>query len=97
VGEEYKNLCTLHLAVGFKQQKTVTDPDIADEVLDRYESAIFTCGKFIAGQYIYDKVLANYSTPMTFKEYLVLSKAEQDPIDNIVKEMTVTRLIIMNS
>jgi hypothetical protein len=97
VDEEYKNLCTLHSAVGFKQLKAVTDTDFADEVLDRYESAIFTCGKFIAGQYIYDKVLTSYSTPMTFKEYLLLSDAEQDPIDNIVKERIVARLIIKNS
>jgi hypothetical protein len=97
VDEEYKNLCTLHSAVRFKQQKNVTESEFADEVLDRCESAIFTCGKFIAGQYIYDKVLANYSTPMTFKEYLVLSEAEQNPIDNIVKERIVARLIIKNS
>jgi hypothetical protein len=97
VDEEYKNLCTLHSAVGYKQQKTVRDADFADEILDRYESAIFTCGKFIAGQCIYDKVLANYSTPMTFKEYILPSDAEQDPIDTIVKERVVARLIIKNS
>jgi hypothetical protein len=97
VDEEFKNLCTLHSAVGYKQQKTVTDADYADEVLDRYESAIFTCGKFIGGQSIYDKVLANYSTPMTFREYLILSDADQEPIDAIVKERTVARSIIKNS
>jgi hypothetical protein len=97
VDEEFKNLGTLHSAVGYKQQKTVTDTDYADEVLDRYESAIFTCGKFIVGQSIYDKVLANYSTPMTFKEYIVLSDSDQEPIDDIVKERTVARLIIKNS
>jgi hypothetical protein len=91
VDEEYKNLCTLHSAVGFRHLKTVTDADFADEVLDRYESAIFTCGKFIAGQCIYDKVLANYSTPMTFKEYLLLSDVEQDPIDNIVNRTPAIR------
>jgi hypothetical protein len=97
VDEEFKNLCTLHSAVGYKQQKTVTDADYADEVLDRYESAIFTCGKFIGGQSIYDKVLANYSIPMTFKEYLALSDTDQEPIDLIVKERMVARLIIKNS
>jgi hypothetical protein len=81
VDEEFKNLCTLH----------------SDEVLDRYESVIFTCGKFIGGQSIYDKVLSNYSTPMTFKEYLILSDANQEPIDAIDKERTVARLIIKNS
>jgi hypothetical protein len=96
VDEEFKNLCTLHSAVAYKQQKNVTDTDYADEVLDRYESAIFTCGKFIRGQSIYDKVLTNYSTPMTFKEYIVLSDADQEPIDAIVKERTVARLIIKN-
>jgi hypothetical protein len=94
VDEEYKNLCTLHSAVGYKQQRTVTDADYADEVFDRYESAIFTCGKFIVGQSIYDRILSSYSTPMTFKEYLLLSDADQEPIDNIVKERTVARLII---
>jgi hypothetical protein len=82
VDEEFKNLGTLHSAVGFKQINTVADADYADEVLDRYESAIFTCGKFICGQ---------------FKEYLLLSKTEQVPIDTIVKERTVARLIIKNS
>jgi hypothetical protein len=47
VDEEYKNLCTLHSAVAYKQQKNVTDNDYADVVLDSYESAIFTCGKYI--------------------------------------------------
>jgi hypothetical protein len=97
VDEEYKNICTLHSAVGYKQQKTVTDADYANEVLDRYESAIFTCGKFIVGQSIYDKILSSYSTPMTFKEHLLLSDANQEPIDDIVKERTVARLIIKNS
>jgi hypothetical protein len=97
VDEEFKNLGTLHSAVGFKQINTVADADYADEVLDRYESAIFTCGKFTCGQSIYDKVLKSYSTPMTFKEYLLLSKTEQVPIDTIVKERTVARLIIKNS
>jgi hypothetical protein len=46
---------------------------------------------------MYDKVLASYSTPMTFKEYLILSDADQEPIDAIVKERTVARLIIKNS
>jgi hypothetical protein len=97
VDGEFKNLCTLHSAAGYKQQKTVTDADYANEVLDRYESAIFTCGKFIGRQSIYNKVLANYCTPMTFKEYLVLSDTDQEPIDDIVKERTVARLIIENS
>jgi hypothetical protein len=89
VDEEFKNLCTLHSAVGYKQQKTVADADYADEVLDRYESAIFTCGKFIGGQSIYDKILSSYSTLMTFKEYLLPSDADQEPINAIVKERTV--------
>jgi hypothetical protein len=97
VDEEYKNLCTLHSAVAYKQQKNATDTDYADEVLDRYELAIFTCGKIIGGQSIYDKVLTNYSTPMTFKEYLALSDADQEPIDAIVKKRTVARIIIKNS
>jgi hypothetical protein len=97
VDEDFKNLGTLHSAVGFKQIHTVADADFADEVLDRYESAIFTCGKFFCGQSIYDKVLKSYSTPMTFKEYLLLSDADQLPIDTIVKETTVARLIIKNS
>jgi hypothetical protein len=46
---------------------------------------------------MYDKVLSSYSTPMTFKEYLLLSDADQEPIDAIIKERTVARLIIKNS
>jgi hypothetical protein len=34
---------------------------------------------------------------MTFKEYINLTDAEQVPIDKIVKEQTVARLIIKNS
>jgi hypothetical protein len=97
VDEEFKKLGTLHSAAGFKQINTVADADYADEVLDRYESAIFTCGKFICGQSIYDKVLKSYSTPMTFKEYLLLSERKQVPMDTIVKERTVAKLIIKNS
>jgi hypothetical protein len=36
VDEEFKNLGTLHSAVGFKQINKVADADYADEVLDRY-------------------------------------------------------------
>jgi hypothetical protein len=97
VDNEYHNLSTVHSAVGFKQKKSVNNAEFAKEVLDRYGSAIFTSGKFVFGQAVYDKVLLNYSTPMTFKEYINLTDAEQVPIDKIVKERTVARLIIKNS
>jgi hypothetical protein len=97
VDKEYQNLITVHSAAGFKQKKNISDAAFAEEVLDRYESAIFTSGKFVFGQSVYDKVLANYNHPMTFKEYIKLSDAEQAPIDDIVKERTVARLIVKNS
>jgi hypothetical protein len=97
VNQEYQNLITLHSAVGFKQQNNISNSVFAEEVLDRYESAVFTCGKFSFGRSIYDKVLANYSTPMTFEEYMLLNDDEQSPIDDIVKDRTVARLIIKNS
>jgi hypothetical protein len=97
VDEEYQNLHTLHSAVAFKQKNTVSNSDFAEEVLDRYGSAIFTCGKFCFGQSIYDKVLTNYSTPMSFKEYLALPDADQSPIDDIIRDRIVARLIIKNS
>jgi hypothetical protein len=76
---------------------TISNSDFVEEVLDRYGSAIFTCGKFCFGQSIYDKVLTNYLTPMSFKEYLALSDIEQSPIDDIVRDRIVARLIIKNS
>jgi hypothetical protein len=97
VDQEYQNLITLHSAVGFLQENTVSNSIFAEEVLDRYESAVFTCGKFSFGRSIYDQVLANYSTPMTFKEYMLLNDDDQSPIDDIVKDRTVARLIIKNS
>jgi hypothetical protein len=97
VDQEYQNLITLHSAVGFKQENNISNAIFADEVTDRYESAMFTCGKFSFGKSIYDTVLANYPTPMTFKEYMLLNDNEQSPIDDIVKERTVARLIIKNS
>jgi hypothetical protein len=65
--------------------------------LNRYESAIFTCRRFAFGQSTYDKVLANYSTPMTFDEYMLLSKEDQSSIEHIVEERTVGRLMIKDS
>ncbi|OEU23632.1 hypothetical protein FRACYDRAFT_233803 [Fragilariopsis cylindrus CCMP1102] len=97
VDQEFKNLHSLHSTFGYKQVKSVSDADYAEEVMDRYESAVFTCGKFIVGQTIYDKVLSRYHTPCTFKEYHLLTEEKQAPIDDIVKDRTVARLIIKNS
>jgi hypothetical protein len=92
----------LQLPVVFKYRLvTVLVPLAIDSrilsVLNRYESAIFTCGKFAFGKSTYDSVLTKYSTPMTFAEYMLLSDDDQKPIDDIVKERTVGRLIIKNS
>jgi hypothetical protein len=97
VDEEYHNLTAVHSAACFRQKKNVNNSAYADEVLDRYESAIFTSGKFVFGQTVYDRVLANYHTPMTFKEYINMSEDKQAPVDEIVKERTVARLIVKNS
>ena len=97
VDEEYHNLGSVHTAAGFRQKKTVSNSAFADEVLDRYESSIFTSGKFVFGQAIYDKVLNDLPTPRTFKEYINMTDADQVLIDNIVKERTVARLIVKNS
>jgi hypothetical protein len=97
VDEEYQNLVTLHQALAFRQNKKTNNTTFGENVLSRYESAIFTCGKFAFGQSTYDSVLSNYSTPMTFAEYMLLSETDQTPIDDIVKERTVARLIIKNS
>jgi hypothetical protein len=75
----------------------VSNSAYADEVLDRYESSIFTSGKFVFGQAVYDSVLSDLPTPKTFKQYIYMSNDEQSLIDNIVKERTVARLIIKNS
>ena len=69
-------------AVGFKQEKTVSNAKLADQVLDRYESAIFTCGKFTFGQVVYDKVLKQLTPPITFEDYLLLPTSKQIPIDD---------------
>jgi hypothetical protein len=94
--EEYQNLITLHQALSFRQNKKTNNTTFGKNALSRYESAIFTCGKYAFGQSTYDTVLSNYSTPMTFEEYMVLSKDDQIPNDNVVKERTVARLIIKN-
>jgi hypothetical protein len=92
--QEYQNLHTLHAAVGFKQEKTVSNANFADQVLDRYGSAIFTRGKFIFGQAVYDNVLSKLNTPITFAEYIKLPATEQSPIDDLVEQRTVARLIV---
>jgi hypothetical protein len=95
--EEYQNLITLHQAISLRQNKKTSNTTFNENVLSRYESAIFTYGKFAFGQAAYDTVLSKYSTPMTFAEYILLSESDQEPIDDIVKERTVARLIIKNS
>jgi hypothetical protein len=97
VDEEFQNLNTLHQAIGYRQNNTVNNTTYGEDVLNRYESAIFTCGKFAFGRTAYDAVLLKYSTPMTSAEYILLSEDDQKPIDDIVKERTVARLIIKNS
>jgi hypothetical protein len=66
VDEEYHNLGSVHAAVCFRQKKSVSNAAYADEVLDRYESSIFTSGKFVFGQAVYDSVLSDLPTPKTF-------------------------------
>jgi hypothetical protein len=95
--QEYQNLHTLHAAVGFKQEKTVSNSKFANQVLDRYGSAIFTCGKFTFGQVVYDKVLSKMTPPITFEEYMLLPNDKQGPIDDLVEQRTVARLIVKNS
>jgi hypothetical protein len=58
---------------------------------------MFTCGNFVFGQMSYDKVLSSLSTPMTFAEYIKLPESKQSPIDELVKQRTVARLIVKNS
>jgi hypothetical protein len=98
VDKEYQNLGTLHSAVGFRQKKTVNDIKYADEVADRYGSAIFTSGKFTFGLAVYEIVLKTCgNSPMTLLDYLKLPPDDQVPIDALVKERTVARLIVKNS
>jgi hypothetical protein len=101
VDEEFQNLCTLHSALGYRQKKNISDVKFADQIADRYGSAVFTSGKFAFGLRIYEKVLETYptssSTPLTFIQYLQLPKDEQSVIDDLVKERTVARLIVKNS
>jgi hypothetical protein len=77
-------------------------PNLPTKVADRYGSALFTMGKFaICGSSVHEKVLETYPSstgpPMTFDKYLKLSKIKQMPIDDLVKERTVARLIVKNS
>jgi hypothetical protein len=99
VNQEYQNLSTLHLAVAYRQKKNVNDTKFADEVADRYESALFTSGRFtICGASAHEFVLKTYPpSPLTFIEYLQLQKEDQTPIDALVKERTVARLIVKSS
>ena len=97
VDEEYRNLITIHAAISWRQDQKTDDATFAEQLKDRYGSAIHTCGKFVFGQSVYDKVLADLPTPMTFPGYILLDEASQIPIDKIVKERTIARLIIKNS
>jgi hypothetical protein len=97
VDSEFQNLSTLQSAVGFRQKKNISNDKYDEEVTDRNDSAIFTCGKFSFGQSVYDKVLTKCCTPTTFRKYMLLSDADQAPIDEIVRERIIARLIVKNS
>jgi hypothetical protein len=102
VDREYHNLSTLHSVLGYQQKPIDNVHKFAKAVKDRYESALFTMGKYaICGSSVHEKVLETYPTsngiPMSFDAYLNLSAKEQIPIDNIVKERTIARLIVKNS
>ena len=98
VDQEFQNLHTLHAAIAFKQAANVDDSTFSKQVQDRYKSAIFTCGRFAFGQASFDKVLlSTLPTPITFSAYMVLKPEDQAPIDKLVEERTVARLIVKNS
>jgi hypothetical protein len=102
VDKEYHNLSTLHSALGYRQKPTDNNHKFAKAVKDRYGSALFTMGKYaMCGTSVHKKVLETYPTstgsPLSFDEYLKLSVKEQIPIDKLVKERTVARLIMKNS
>jgi hypothetical protein len=102
VDREYHNLSTLHSVLGYQQRPADNDHKFAKAVADRYGSALFTMGKYaICGTSVHEKVLETYPTssgsPMSFNDYLNLSVKEQTPIDDIVKQRTVARLIVKNS
>jgi hypothetical protein len=97
IDEEYQNLHTLHSALGFKQENSISNSKFAHQIVDQYGSAIFTCGKFVFGQMAYGKVLSDLSNPMTFAEYIQLPESKQSPIDELVKQRTVAQLIVKNS
>jgi hypothetical protein len=59
-------------------------------------------GKFaICGTSVHEKVMETYPSStgslLTLDEYLKLSKSDQIPIDDLVEEQTVARLIVKNS
>jgi hypothetical protein len=61
VDQEYHNLSTLHSAIAYRQKKGTNDTKFADEVADRYDSALFTSGQFaICGVSSYESVLKTY-------------------------------------
>jgi hypothetical protein len=102
VDQEYHNLSTLHSAIAYRQKKNTNDTKFADEVADRYDSVLFTSGQFaIYGVSPYENVLKTYpsttGSPLTFIEYLQLLDDDRIPIDTLVKERTVARLIVKNS
>jgi hypothetical protein len=102
VDREYHNLSTLHSVLGYQQRPADNDHKFANAVADRYGSALFTMGKYaMCGTSVHEKVLETYPTssgsPLSFKQYLNLSVNEQTPIDGIVKQRTIARLIVKNS
>lgn len=88
----------MHSVVAFKQQKNVSNAKYAKQVVNRQELAIFTCGKFTFGLEVYEKVSQTYpsttTSPITIIKYLQLPQDKQSPIDDLVQERTVARLIV---
>jgi hypothetical protein len=102
VDKEYQNLSTLHSVIGYQQKPTGNNHKFAKAVADRYGSALFTMRKFaVYGTSIHEKVLETYPnssvSPLSFDEYMKLSSREQIPIDKLVEERTVAKLIVKNS
>jgi hypothetical protein len=102
VDKEYHNLSTVHSVMGYQQKPSDSNHAFAKAVADRYGSAVFTMGKFaICGTSIHEKILESYptsnGTPLTLDQYMALPDKEQLPIDKLVKERTVARLIVKNS
>ena len=92
VFSDYETLFTVERATSYKQRNSVSNTEFAKEVGDMYNSVIHQNGKGAYGRNHYHKVLAKHGSD--YKTYVCDTAAGQAVIDNEVREVVVSMLIL---